>query len=156
MEISIRRVRPDEMGLLCELDTKIFESDAFTSLEDWEGLETFFITVKDQVIGSIAFRHNTGISVHYTEEYVDLPGSLYIVSTALLPEWQGRGIGKQAKTWQIEYARKHGFERIVTNARVSNIKSIKLNELFGFEKVRVFSSWYDEPEEDAIVLELKL
>ena len=155
-QIGVRRVRPDEMGLLCELDVKIFGSDAFDSPEDWEGLKIFFITKDQQIIGSIALRHNTDVAEHYSADYKELPSSLYIVSTALLPEWQGRGIGKKAKAWQVRYAKSRGFERIVTNARVSNVRSISLNQHFGFKALRVIPAWYYEPEEDTLVLERKL
>ena len=156
MEISIRRVRPDEMGLLCELDIKIFGSDGFDSPEDWEGLEIFFITKDQQIIGSMALRHDTDVAEHYSADYKELPGSLYIVSTALLPEWQNQGIGKKAKAWQVRYAKVQGFGRVITNARVSNVRSINLNQHFGFKAIRVIPAWYDEPEEDTLVLELML
>lgn len=154
--IEFRRVKPDEMGLLCELDVKIFGSDGFDSPEDWEGLEIFFITKDQQIIGSMALCHDTDVAEHCSADYKELPGSLYIVSTALLPEWQSQGIGKKTKAWQIRYAKSQGFERIVTNVRVSNIRSINLNQRFGFKAIRVIPKWYYEPEEDTLVLELML
>ena len=154
--IEVRRVKPDEMGLLCKLDVKIFGSEGFDSPDDWLGLETFFITIDQQIIGSMALRHDTDVAEHYSHDYRELPGSLYIVSTALLPEWQGHGIGKEAKAWQVRYAKTQGFGRIITNARVSNVRSINLNQRFGFKAIRVIPKWYDEPEEDTLVLELML
>ena len=154
MEITIRRVRPDEMGLLCELDVKIFgDEDAFDTHDLWEGLEAFFIVVDGLIVGSIALRHNTDVAESYESDYVDLPGSLYIVSTGILPEWQGRGIGSKIKAWQIEYAQTSGSVRIVTNARTSNLRSIKLNRKFGLQIIRSIPGWYGD--EDTTVLERK-
>ena len=156
MPISIRRARPDEMGLLCELDRKIFsEADAFDTPDLWEGLETFFITKDNAVVGSTALRQNTDVSRRSHEDnYVDCLNSLYIVSTGILPTWQSRGIGSIVKAWQIDYGRKHGFSRIVTNTRASNLKSIRLNQKFGFKIINTVPNWYGT--ETAIILELKL
>jgi ribosomal protein S18 acetylase RimI-like enzyme len=62
--------------------------------------------------------------------------SLYICSTGILPEFQGKGRGNLFKCWQVAYAPHHGFNRIVTNHRKSNRRIIKLNESFGFKIVR--------------------
>lgn len=154
MEITIRRVWPDEMGLLCELDVRIFDKDAFNTPDLWKGLETFFILVNGSIVGSIALRHNTNVAENYEADYFNRPGSLYIVSTGVVPEWQARGIGNKAKEWEINYAQTAGFSRIVTNARASNVRSIKLNEKFGFQITRVIPNWYGD--EDTVVLERKL
>ena len=152
MEITIRRVRPDEMGLLCELDVRIFGSDCFDSPEDWEGLEIFFITTDEQIIGSLALRHNTDVAKRYYDDYTECVGHLYGVSLGILPDWQDKGIGTQAMRWMIDYGRKHGFTRIVANARASNIQSIRVQQKAGFEIVRIYSDWYDEPTENSVVL----
>ena len=155
MEIVIRRARPDEMVLLCELDLAIFgEDDGFNSVDLWDGLATYLILADNKVVGSIAMRLHTDIAESYEADYLDRPGSIYIVSTGILPKWQGKGIGAIAKSFEIDYARKLNFERIVTNARASNIRSIKLNQKFGFQIIRTIAKWHGD--EDAVVLELKL
>lgn len=154
MQINIRRVRPDEMGLLCELDEKIFDEDAFRTPDLWEGLEAFFIEADGSIVGSTALRHNTDIAESYDADYVDLPGSIYIVSTGLLPEWQRKGIGSKIKAWQIKHAQTCGFARIVTNARSSNAGSIRLNQKFDFQIIRSIPGWYGD--EDTVVMELML
>lgn len=154
MKVEVRRARPDEMYLLCEMDTKIFGDDAFDSPELWEGLEVFLIVVDEKIVGSNALRHHSGVSESIEAEYTFCFGSLYIVTTGILPEWQGKGIGKIVKAWQVDYAREHGFCRIVTNARVSNHRSIELNKKFGFRIMGTISKYYEYPMEDAIILEL--
>lgn len=154
MEVSFRRVRPDEVGLLCELDVRIFDKDAFNTPDLWEGLQTFFILIDGSIIGSVAFRHNTTTSESYEADYFNHPGSLYVVFTGIVPEWQGKGIGNKAKEWEINYAQTCGFAKIVTNARASNTRSIKLNEKFGFRIIRTIPNFYGD--EDTVVLERKL
>src|SRR3989344_5704459 len=152
MQINIRRVKPDEMGLLCELDRKIFsEADAFDTPKLWEGLETFFVTNYDIVVGSTALRHDTDVSRRsHEDDYVGCLNSLYIVSTGILPTWQGCGIGSIVKAWQIDYGRRYGFNQIVTNARASNLKSVRLNQKFGFKIVDTVPNWY--VTETAVIL----
>src|SRR3989338_4087397 len=119
------------------MDIRIFgDEDAFNTPDLWEGLEAFFIVVNGLIVGSTALRHDTDTAENYEADYVDLPGSLYIVSTGILPEWQGKGVGSKAKAWQISYARAYGFAKIVTNARASNMKSVRLNQKFGFQIVQ--------------------
>jgi len=156
VNITIRRARPDEVSLLCELDVTIFsEEDAFDTPDLWNGLETFLILHEETVIGSIALKHDAIISEISSEnDYIGCAGYLYIVSTGILPQWQGRGIGDVAKTWEINYAREQGFKRIVTNARVSNHRSINLNRKFGFKITKELPGWYGK--EDAVVMELDL
>ena len=155
VEITIRRVRPDEMGLLCELDVKIFgDEDAFNTPDLWEGLEAFFVVVNGLIVGSTALRHNTDVAESYEADYAELHGSLYIVSTGIVPEWQGQGIGSKVKEWQVDYAQAHRFARIVTNARTSNTRSIKLNQKLGFQIIQSIPGWYGD--ESTVVLERKL
>ena len=164
MLVSFRRVRPDEVDLLCELDVKIFGGDGFESPEDWEGLEIYFIVtdqevvkiIDQQIVGSIAFRHHSDISENYEAEYPHLHNSLYLVSIGILLEKQGEGIGSIAMTWLIDYARRHGFTKLVSNARKSNLPSIRLHQKFGFETTRIIPEYYERPDEDAIVFELNL
>ena len=64
--------------------------------------------------------------------------------------------GAQQKQWQIEYARERGFEIIVTNMRESNTRIIRLNKKFGFATRELVPGYYSDPEEAAIVMELRL
>ena len=65
-------------------------------------------------------------------------------------------MGAKQKEWQIEYARQHGFEGIVTNMGESNVRLIRLNEKFGFKTRGIAPGYYSNPEERALVMELKV
>jgi ribosomal protein S18 acetylase RimI-like enzyme len=83
-------------------------------------------------------------------------GSLYITSTGILPEFQGRGFGALLKAWELQYARRHGFTRIVTNHRKSNRAVIALNRKFGFKVLRISPGYYRDPVEATVVMQRKL
>jgi ribosomal protein S18 acetylase RimI-like enzyme len=90
------------------------------------------------------------------QEFIPRPKSLYIMSTEIAPQFQGRGFGTKQKQWQIEQARQDGFEVMVTNMRQSNSRIINLNEKFGFTTREIVPGYYSDPEETALVMELNL
>jgi ribosomal protein S18 acetylase RimI-like enzyme len=145
-------VIPDDIEALCDFDRKVFGAypeDLFLP-EDWAELESYWLMLDGNAIGCLALKGN----VDYDEE--PRPGCLYIESTGVLQEHQGQGFGARMKEWQIEYARHHGFELIVTNARQSNSASISLNQKFGFRTREVVPDYYSDPDEPAVVMELEV
>ena len=151
--INFRRaILPDDIEALCEFDRRAFgeyPDDLFTE-EDWAELESYWMIVDGKTIGCVALKRD----VDYDEE--SRPGCLYIESTGILPEYQGQGFGSKAKAWQIEYAKKYGYGVIVTNMRESNVRSMELNKKFGFQPREVAPHYYSEPDESALVMELRL
>jgi GNAT superfamily N-acetyltransferase len=153
MNVEFRKaILPDEIEALCKFDHVAFESfpaDLFDA-EDWAQYESYWMIVNGRTVGCSAFLHD----VDYDEQ--PRPKCLYIVSTGTLPEVQGQGLGTKQKQWQIEYARLRGFEFIVTNMRQSNSRIMRLNEKFGFKARELVPGYYDDPDEAAVVMELKL
>jgi ribosomal protein S18 acetylase RimI-like enzyme len=145
-----KAITPDEIEALCDFDRKAFHrhpQDLFTR-EQWEEYESHWMIVDGQIVGCSAFVHN----VDYDDQA--RPGCLFIVSTGVAPESQGKGFGNQQKAWQIEYAKQHGFTTIVTNMRQSNERIIRLNQKFGFTTRKIDPGYYDD--EPAVVMELDL
>ena len=90
------------------------------------------------------------------QEELGTEGVLCISSTGILPAWQGIGLGRVMKAWQIAYARRHGYVRVVTETRAGNERMIRLNRTFGFQIVRTTPGCYFDPEEAAVEMELAL
>jgi len=78
--------------------------------------------------------------------------SLYIESTAVLPNYQGKGIGKILKEFLIEEAKRRGYKRMTTHA--TNEVITHINEKFGFRKVKYSKKWVGN--RDAWYMELIL
>jgi ribosomal protein S18 acetylase RimI-like enzyme len=153
MELAFKKaVLPDEIPQLLLFDQLIFGSypDDLFSAEDWLEFDSYWVILDGRVVGCTAFKHHSD----YDEE--PMPGSLFIVTTGLIPEFQGKGVGTQVKKWQIEYASEHGFELIVTNMRESNAASKRLNQRFGFTVRHIDPGYYHDPEEAAIVMEINV
>lgn len=153
MKIEFREVViPDEIEALLAFDRRAFAefpADLFDA-EEWAQFKSHWMIVDGEIVGCSAIVHD----VDYDE--TDKPGSLWIASTGISPEYRRKGFGRALKEWQIEYARKHGFEVIVTNMRESNSAIINLNERSGFTRREVSPGYYSDPTEDAIVMELRL
>ena len=82
-------------------------------------------------------------------------GTLFIASTAIIPELHRMGFGSIWKSWQIAYARMHGFSEIVTNVRKSNVASLRLNQKFGFIVMKEVRNSYPDGE-TALVLQYRV
>jgi ribosomal protein S18 acetylase RimI-like enzyme len=153
MVIEFRKVLiPDEIPALCEFDRRIFHdypSDLF-SPETWEDLETYWMIADGEIVGCTAFLHD----IDYNGRRK--PGTLYIMTTGVLPEYRNRGYGRAQKEWQLQYALAHGFTAIVTNSRQSNTRMIELNRSMGFEVRCLVPHYYHEPAEAAVVMQLRL
>jgi ribosomal protein S18 acetylase RimI-like enzyme len=137
-----KAVIPDELRSLCAFDRKVFPSDYFAP-SDWREYESYWLILDEKKkIGCCAF-----------EKQGD---ALYIATTGILPAYQRMGFGRLMKAWEIAYARRNKFKRIVTNSRKSNLAMIALNRKFGFRRAGTIPGYYEDPTEPAIVMEIKL
>ena len=147
---------PEEGAELWKLDVEVFGVDAF-ALEDWLSLESYWIVVDGRVAGCAAFIHDVEFQEDLLGDGINAAkrGNLYIQSTGLRQEYRGRGLGKRIKEWEIEYARRNGFHRVLTNCRESNAAMISINEKYGFRAIRSTPGYYEDGEA-TVVMELVL
>ena len=89
----------------------------------------------------------------------------YSVSTVVLDEGsldnlavtasrRGQGAGRMLFENVLADVRKKGAERIFLEVRESNETALKLYESAGFERLAVRKAYYQDPTEDAIVMDL--
>jgi ribosomal protein S18 acetylase RimI-like enzyme len=158
MKTEFRKALPVEIRGLVAFDRKIFpKSDRF-SKEYWKDIEAYWMLVDDVKVGCCAFEKRVDFQedIQADEANCRMDGSLYISTTGILPEFQGRGFGQLLKCWEIAYARHHGFTRIVTNTRKKNRAMIALNRKFGFQVIRTTPRYYSDPVDSTVVMELIL
>jgi len=156
MRTEIRKaVLPRELRSLVALDRKIFPvSDRFRP-SDWMRYESYWLLLDGRKIGCCAFQKHATFEL---DDQVDprLQGSLYVATTGIVPCFQGMGFGDLLKSWQVAYARHHGFTRIVTNTRKRNQAMISLNRKHGFKVIETALRYYTDPADSAVVMELLL
>jgi ribosomal protein S18 acetylase RimI-like enzyme len=151
-----RAVLPNELNRLVAFDHKAFTKADWFTKSDWAIYESYWMIVDGVTVGCCGFEHHVDFQDQENEN-PPLRGSLYISTTGVLPRFEGKGFGRLLKSWQIAYARQHGFTRIVTNHRASNRRIIQLNKKFGFRVIRRSKAiYYEDPEEPTVVMELKL
>lgn len=136
MDIAIIRAHtPNDARALAKLERK-----AFSNKEDWvppsyykrRGMHSFWLLHNGRRVGVTCLLHNANISTKEGMLFGRQRETLYIISTSVLPQFQRGGFGSIVKAWQIAYARKHGYKKIITSVRESNAVSIHLNLKFGF------------------------
>jgi ribosomal protein S18 acetylase RimI-like enzyme len=154
-----RAIKPAEIRRLVTFDHQVFHqypSDWFHR-EDWQIYESWWMMIDSRKIGCCAFERHVDFQHDIREDGENPPlrGSLYIVTTGILPRFRGLGFGSLLKCWQISFARRHGFTRVVTNTRKSNKSIIGLNKKFGFKVLRTTSAYYEDPAEPTVVMELR-
>lgn len=154
MRVEFRRADTAlELRSLMTFDRKVFGADAFDRAM-WSEMDAWWMLVDGVKAGCSAFESN--VSFDRSGEPVPEQGTLYIATTGILPRLQGRGLGRLMKAWQIAWGRSHGYGRIVTNHRASNVGIIAMNRLFGFRRLGRIKGYYSGPDEDAISMELLL
>jgi ribosomal protein S18 acetylase RimI-like enzyme len=155
-----KAIVPKEIRSLVIFDHKAFyeyPADWFDR-DDWEACDPWWMIINNTKVGCCAFEPHVDFQDDIRDDGRNprLGASLYIVTTGILPRFRGLGFGNLLKCWQVSYARRHGFTRIVTNARTSNKPIIGLNKKFGFEVLRTTPNYYEDPREPTVVMELRL
>ncbi len=146
MELEFRRVDVEqEMRRLRDFDRRVFPKADLFPASFWRAAEVYWMIADGKRVGCCAL-----------QEEVERMSVLAISSSGILPAWQGLGLGRVMKAWQIAYARRHGYERVVTETRESNRRMIRLNESFGFKIVGRTPGCYFDPVEAAVEMELTL
>lgn len=158
MKTEFREAVPAaEIRSLLAFDRKVFPKADLFDADYWKSCVVYWLIIDGVKAGCCAF-----------EQHVDFrddgaggrnpprKGSLYIASTGIHPKFQGKGFGTLMKSWQICYARHHGFQRIVTNTRRGNRAMIGLNRKFGFRMTRTTPRYYSDPDDATVVMELLL
>jgi ribosomal protein S18 acetylase RimI-like enzyme len=141
-----------EVEAFASLAGEIFPEYARVPISSWLRYATFWIVIDGSRAGVFAFAKHVDID-DATGSPLMRRGCFHVTVEGLLPEWRGRGFGKQMKDWQIAYAREKGFSQIVLNCRESNRAALRLNNRFGFRKRAVIDYYYGDPIESSIILE---
>ena len=153
-----KAILPGELRSLMAFDRKVFPRSDLFDAAYWNTCEAYWMLVDGIKVGCFAFEKHVDFQEDINRDGVNprLEGSLYISTTGILPKFQGKGFGRLLKSWEVSYARHHGFRRIVTNTRKRNTRIIALNREFGFRIVRTTPRYYSGPPDSTVVMELLL
>lgn len=71
---------------------------------------------------------------------------------AVKQTYRRRGIGRALMTAAIDYCQNNRLNVLMLEVRQSNRAAIALYERFGFQAVGIRKRFYDQPEEDAVLM----
>jgi ribosomal protein S18 acetylase RimI-like enzyme len=134
-------------------DRKVFSPSDLFDAAYWKACVVYWLIIDGVRAGCCAFEENVDFRDDLGDVNPSRKGSLYIASTGILPRFQGKGLGMLLKSWELSYARLHGFTRIVTNTRSRNTAMIRLNRKFGFRVIRTTPRYYSDPSDSTVVME---
>jgi ribosomal-protein-alanine N-acetyltransferase len=89
-------------------------------------------------------------------DYWRVGPEIHLITIAVGPDWRNHRIGSRLIEFMLEDARKNRVETVSLDVRPSNAAGLKLYSKFGFRQVGVRKKYYQDNDEDALVLGLSL
>lgn len=76
----------------------------------------------------------------------------HVTNVAVHPHWRNMGVATQLLTTLMEIARQNGLRRMTLEVRKSNIVAHTLYEKLGFKDAGIRRGYYQDNNEDAIIM----
>lgn len=76
----------------------------------------------------------------------------HITNVAVNPAYRRQGIAAEMIDHLVEVALKHGIDAVTLEVRVSNVAAQNLYQKLGFEKAGVRPNYYQDNNEDALIM----
>ena len=89
-------------------------------------------------------------------DFWHVDSELHVINIAVGLKARQQGIGSRLLHYLVTYGGEHSADRIYLDVRESNQAAVGLYEKFGFEQIDVRKGYYQDNEEDALVMQLKL
>lgn len=80
----------------------------------------------------------------------------HITNVAVLPDWQGRGLGTELMQLMIDFAKKQGCQWLSLEVRIDNEVAKDLYQSLGFVPTFVRPNYYQDVHKDGLNMVLKL
>jgi len=145
--VTIRDMLPDDIPAVHELEVRLFPVDAWPLQMFWDELvqpETRRYLVAEAADGIVGYA-----GLMCVEPIAD------VQTIAVVPEYEGRGIGTALLTDLIAEGRRRGAADILLEVRADNPRAQQLYVRFGFEQIHVRKRYYRDGV-DALIMRLQL
>lgn len=147
-EVTLRVMTWRDIPRLTILELELFADDAWSEQTWWAELAAR--PRRSYVVGDEA-----GDIVGYAG--VDLGGEVADVMTiAVPPAAQGKGVGGLLMDWLISSARRSGAEHLMLEVRADNVAAQRLYDKAGFSRLTVRRKYYQPGDVDALIMRLDL
>jgi [ribosomal protein S18]-alanine N-acetyltransferase len=145
--VTIRDMLPDDIPAVHELEVRLFPVDAWPLQMFWDELvqpETRRYLVAEGPEGIVGYA-----GLMCVEPIAD------VQTIAVVPEFEGKGIGTALLTDLIAEGRRRGAADILLEVRADNPRAQQLYIRFGFEQIHVRKKYYRDGV-DALIMRLQL
>lgn len=144
-EITIRKMAPDDIDRVAELEELIFSVPWSKS--------SFFdaINSKDDIY---LVAEADGIICGYCGLW-GVVGEGQITNVAVAPEFRRKGVARMMLKELLKRAEADGIKEFTLEVRESNIGAFTLYKQLGFEEVGIRKNFYSKPIENAIIMWLR-
>ena len=142
-DLIIRRMRLEDCPQVHGIEEKVFPTP--WSLRDFE---------KEMTVNRCArylVAEEDGRIVGFAGAWMILDES-HMTNIAVLPEYRGRGIGRQLMNALLQYASNLGVSYMTLEVRAGNEKAQALYRSLGFVKAAVRKKYYEDNGEDAFLM----
>ncbi|WP_099202972.1 ribosomal protein S18-alanine N-acetyltransferase [Miniphocaeibacter massiliensis] len=144
--LAIRKMKYDDLYRVSDIEKKIFSSpwsyNSFREIIKYEYNHYFAIVKNNEIIGYF------GMQIIIDE--------CQIHNIGILEEERGKGYGKRAFEFIIDYCNDIGINNITLEVRQGNVEAIGLYEKYGFKKMSKIKDYYKNPVEDGFLMRLDL
>jgi ribosomal-protein-alanine N-acetyltransferase len=141
--LRIRPLAPSDLDRVCQIEDAVFSMP--WSRESFEGE-----TEEDGIAFSWVAEQGGRLAGYLVAWLVE--DELHIGNIAVDPELRRRGVGRALLSYCLARAAERGVARATLEVRESNDAAIALYEESGFLPVAMRKRYYDDNDEDAIVM----
>lgn len=89
-------------------------------------------------------------------DYWRVGPEIHLITIAVHPDWRNHRIGSRLIEFMLADARRNRVETVSLDVRPSNAAGLRLYSKYGFRQVGVRKKYYQDNDEDALVLGLSL
>jgi [ribosomal protein S18]-alanine N-acetyltransferase len=145
--VTLRNMTPDDVTAVEVLERRLFPVDAWPMQMFFDELAQ--IDTRRYVVAEADGKIVAYAGLMCIEPIAD------VQTIAVVPEFEGRGIGSAILTELIEEARRRGAVEVLLEVRADNPRAQALYVRFGFEQIHVRRRYYRDGT-DALIMRLTL
>ena len=140
----IREMNIEDLAVVSEIEKMCFtmpwSRDGFEAALSMQGNVFIVYEKNDEILGYCG--------------YYGVLDEAEITNVAVHPDMRNRGIGRDMVSALLSKANKAGIKRVLLEVRESNDPAIHLYEELGFKKLGIRKDFYEQPRENAYIMEM--
>lgn len=141
--MTIRKMLKTDIDAVHRIETLSFRTP-------WS-LESFEQEVEENHLAYYAVVDLEGVVVGYGGLW-QVFDEVHVTNVAIDPEYRGRGLSRPLMLHLMDHSKQRGALRMTLEVRVSNTTAIALYQSLGFETEGVRPKYYQDTQEDALIL----